>query len=47
MFKKLLILALFAIVCLSIKQRSEAHLQENHEFFGLFKPDNPKNRTEK
>ena len=31
MFKKILILALFAFVCLSITQRTEAHLDEEED----------------
>jgi hypothetical protein len=49
MLRKILLIALLVIVCLSISQRnqhlkeSEQHEDENHDLFG---PSNKKNRTE-
>jgi len=52
MLRKLLLLALLVIICLSIKQRNqhlkegEQHDDQNHDIFGIGKPSNKKNRTE-
>ncbi len=46
MFKKLFLLGLFVIACLSIKQKSQDHLTNDHELFSA-KPFNPKKRSEK
>ena len=46
MLKKLILLGLLVIVCFSIKQRSEKHLTNDHNLFGIGGPKNPKNRSE-
>ncbi len=48
MLRKIIFIALLVVLTFAIQKRGESHLKtgEAHDIFGLFKPDNPKNRTE-